>query len=70
MITQIEIGQVYVHESGAEYEVLDIMDTLVEFKSTEGVFVRMDPDHVFDDIQTGALVLLEDLENGEDGDDE
>ena len=62
MKIRIADGQVYEHESGEEYEVLNVTDTRVEFKTSEGVFVRMDLDDFADDIGRGALALQEDDE--------
>ncbi len=50
-------GQVYDHESGQEYEVVDATEDDVTFETIDGVVIRMDIDDVVADIAIGALAL-------------
>ncbi len=50
-------GQVYDHESGSEYEVVDTEEDAVTFETSHGVVIQMDIDDVVADIANGALAL-------------
>ncbi len=49
--------QIYDHESGQEYEVVDVTEDDITFETIDGVVIRMDIDDVVADIAIGALAL-------------
>ncbi len=50
-------GQIYDHESGQEYEVVDVTEDDITFETIDGVVIRMDIDDVVADVAIGALAL-------------
>ena len=55
-------GQIYDHESGQEYEVVDVTEDDITFETIDGVVIRMDIDDVVADIAIGALALQDSVD--------
>ena len=55
----VTTGEVYEHESGEAYEVLNVGNRGVAFKTSDGALVHMDLDEVVEDIAAGVLALQE-----------